>query len=142
MKGNAGQLDFVPSPSRFERYRLSRLPLHHKYRSHFEIIALILESVSEDGAGKFLIMKRASVNCVQLKKYLRLLLQLGFVELEIGKGRMCYRTSESGLEFLRRYYDLLEMLSFPPTHGIPIGLSYGTRWVSTPTKRLRTSTSP
>jgi predicted transcriptional regulator len=94
-----------------KKYSLSTLqPLHKKYRSHFEIIGLVLEAVKADSATPFSIMKHASVNCAQLKKYLKSLTEIGFLEVEIQKCKIFYRASEEGLEFLRQYYILLEML--------------------------------
>jgi len=94
-----------------KKYSLSTLqPLHKKYRSHFEIIGLVLEAVKADSATPFSIMKHASINCQQLKKYLRSLTEIGFLEVEIQKCKIFYRASKEGLEFLRQYYVLLEML--------------------------------
>jgi len=93
------------------KYSLSTLqPLHKKYRSHFEIIGLVLEAVKADSATPFSIMKHSRINCVQLKKYLKSLTEIGFLEMEIRKSRIFYKTSGEGLEFLRQYYTLLEML--------------------------------
>jgi predicted transcriptional regulator len=86
------------------------LPLRKKYRSHFEIIALLLEAVKGDGAPRFSIMRQAGINCVQLKKYLGSLHELGFLEKELRDGRVLYRASDKGLEFLKQYYVLLTML--------------------------------
>lgn len=93
------------------KYSLCGLPIHKKYRSHFEIIALVLEAMKAQSATTFAIMKHASINCIQLKKYLKSLIEIGFVEMEIRKGRMSYKTSVEGLEFLRQYSVLLDMLS-------------------------------
>jgi len=95
----------------FERkYGLCGLPLHKKYRGHFEIIALVLEAVKDVGASRFSIMKQAGINCSQLKKYLRSLTEMGFVVMEIKDDRESYRASDVGLEFLKHYYTLLGML--------------------------------
>jgi len=93
------------------KYSLSTLvPLHKKYRSHFEIIGLVLEAVKADSATPFSIMKHVSINCMQLKKYLRSLTEMGFLEVEIKKSRIFYRATKEGLEFLKQYYLLLGML--------------------------------
>jgi len=89
---------------------LRYLPLHKRYRSHFEIIALMLEAVNDGGASRFSIMKRARINCTQLKRYLESLTEMGFVEMHMKDGRNLYRASERGLGFLRQYYVLLGML--------------------------------
>jgi len=99
---------FLP-PSR--KYNLSSLqPLHKKYRSHFEIIGLVLEAVKAESATPFSIMKHASVNFTQLKKYLKSLTEIGFLEVEIRRSTIFYRASKEGLEFLRQYYVLVDML--------------------------------
>jgi predicted transcriptional regulator len=93
------------------KYSLSSLqPLHKKYRSHFEIIGLVLEAVKSSSATPFSIMKHASINCMQVKKYLKSLAEIGFLEVEIRRSRIFYKASREGLEFLRQYCVLLEML--------------------------------
>ena len=93
------------------KYNLSSLqPLHKKYRSHFEIIGLVLEAVKADIATPFSIMNHARVNCMQLKKYLKSLTEMGFLRMEIKKNKISYGATVEGLEFLRQYYILLEML--------------------------------
>jgi len=93
-----------------KKHNLCGLLLRKKYRSHFEITALVLEAVKNDGAARFSIMKHASINCTQLKTYLRSLIEIGFIEMDIKRGRVLYKASEKGLDFLRQYYVLLEML--------------------------------
>ena len=93
------------------KYSLSSLhPLHKKYRSHFEIIGLVLEAVKAESATPFSIMKHANVNFLQIKKYLKSLTEIGFLEVEIKRSTVFYRASTEGLEFLRQYYTLIEML--------------------------------
>ena len=93
------------------------LPLGKKYRSHFEIIALILEAVKDGGEGRFSIMKHASVNCTQLEKFLSSLIEVGFIEIDTREGKTLCRTTEKGLAFLRQYYVLLGMLLTPQTQS-------------------------
>jgi predicted transcriptional regulator len=94
-----------------KKYSLSTLqPLHKKYRSHFEIIGLVLEAVKASSATPFSIMTHARINCMQVKKYLVSLTEIGFLEVEIRRSRIFYRASKEGLDFLRQYYVLLEML--------------------------------
>ena len=96
-----------------EKYNLSMLPWGKKYRSNFEITALILEAVKDGGEGRFAIMKHASVNCKQLEKFLGSLVEMGFIETYVGEGRILCRATEKGLAFLRQYYVLLGMLLAP-----------------------------
>jgi predicted transcriptional regulator len=93
-----------------KKYNLCGLPLHKKYRGHFEIIALVLEAVKADSATRFSIMKQAGINCAQLKKYLKSLTEMGFVVMELKGNKESYRASDEGLEFLRHYHVLLGML--------------------------------
>lgn len=102
--------EFNSIPLQMDKYNLCGLPLHKKYRSHFEIIALVLEAIKTEWSTSFLIMKRAGVNCRQLKKYLASLTEIGFVETNTHENRGRYRASEQGLEFLRQYYVLLGIL--------------------------------
>jgi predicted transcriptional regulator len=93
-----------------KKYRLCGFPLGKKYRSHFEIIALMVEAVKDVGQARFSIMKHASINCGQLNRFLNSLIEMGFVREDLRDGKVVYRASERGLDFLRQYYVLLAML--------------------------------
>jgi len=93
-----------------KKYRMCGFPLGKKYRSHFEIIALMVEAVKDAGQAKFSIMKHASINCGQLNRFLSSLIEMGFVQEDLKDGKVVYRASERGLDFLRQYYVLLSML--------------------------------
>jgi predicted transcriptional regulator len=99
-------LSYIPLQ---KRYHLCGFPLGKKYRSHFEIVALMVEAVKDYGQAKFSIMKHASINCSQADKFLSSLTEMGFVERYMMTGRPTYRASERGLTFLRQYYALLSM---------------------------------
>ncbi len=99
-------LSYIPLQ---KRYRLCGFALGKKYRSHFEIIALMVEAVRDAGQPKFSIMQHASINCGQADKFLSSLISMGFIEQYIMSGRPMYRASERGLAFLRQYYVLLGM---------------------------------
>jgi predicted transcriptional regulator len=90
--------------------KLHTFPLNKKYRGHFEIIALLLEAVKDNGATRFSIMKYASTNYKQLEKYLDGLTEIGFVEMDMREGQCLYKATEKGLNFLRQYYVLLGAL--------------------------------
>jgi predicted transcriptional regulator len=81
--------------------------LHKKYRGHFEIIALLLESVKDNSATRFSIMRYTGTNYRQLEKYLDSLTEIGFVKIDIREDQCLYRATEEGLIFLRQYYVLL-----------------------------------
>lgn len=91
------------------KYRTCGFPLGKKYRSHFEIIALMVEAVKDGDQAKFSIMKHASINCGQLNKFLASLIEMGFIEQYSTNDKILYRASERGLAFLRQYYVLLSM---------------------------------
>jgi predicted transcriptional regulator len=93
-----------------KEFNLICLSLNKKYRSHIEIIALILEALRYGDAGRYLLMKNTSVNYSQLKKYLKLLSKIGFIETIIREGNVLYRANELGLAYLRQYNVLRDML--------------------------------
>jgi predicted transcriptional regulator len=103
-------ISYLPLRKKHDSYDL---PLNKKYRSSFEIIALILESVKDNNEARFSIMKHASINCAQLKKFLNWLVETGFIEMERKEGRVSYKASDKGLAFLRQYYVLLGILLTP-----------------------------
>jgi len=82
-----------------------------KYRGHFEIIALILDAARNRYVTRFSIVKYANINYAQLKKYLRVLVETHFIEVHLINGRVLYRTSAEGVNFLRQYDTLLNMFS-------------------------------
>jgi len=86
------------------------VPLHKKYRSHIELIALILEAVKNNNSTRYPLMKYTSNNYAQLKKYLELLTNIGFISAETKEGKISYRTNEKGTAFLRQYNILRDML--------------------------------
>lgn len=93
-----------------KKYRMCGFPLGKKYRSHFEIIALMVEAVKDAGQARFSIMKHASINCGQLNRFLSSLVEMGFIQEDLKEGKIVYRASDRGLNFLRQYYVLLSML--------------------------------
>jgi predicted transcriptional regulator len=99
-------LSYIPLQ---RKYRLSGFPLGKKYRSHFEIVALMVEAVKDSGQAKFSIMKHANINCGQADKFLNSLTEMGFIEQYFMAGRPMYRASQRGVAFLRQYYVLLSM---------------------------------
>jgi len=113
------------------RNDLCSLPLHKKYRGNFEIIALLLEAVKDNGATRFSIMKHADTNYNQLKKYLRSLTEIGFIEMDKKEGQCLYRTSEKGLAFLRQYYVLLGMLLNAFARNKPASIVYEAEYDAT-----------
>jgi predicted transcriptional regulator len=87
-----------------------QLTLSKKYRSHFEIIAAILDATKYDSGDRYSLMKRTGINYAQLKKYLASITKIGFIEVRMRGQQIQYCATERGLDFLRQYYILLGML--------------------------------
>jgi predicted transcriptional regulator len=87
------------------------LPMNKKYRSHFEVIASILESTQYAGATSTSIMKLVNTNHKQITRYLEFLVKSGFIKVGLEKNKVLYRSGEKGFEFMRHYYALQEMLT-------------------------------
>jgi predicted transcriptional regulator len=112
------------------KHNLCTSPLHKKYRGHFEIIALLLEAVKDNGATRFSIMKHASINYNQLK-YLHSLTEIGFIKIDKKEDQCFYRTTEKGLDFLRQYYVLLGMLLSAFARNKPASIVYEAEYDAT-----------
>jgi predicted transcriptional regulator len=119
------------SPSSRMKNNLYSLSLHKKYRGHFEIIALLLEAVKDNGATRFSINKHVNTNYSQLKKYLRSLTEIGFIEMDKKEDRCFYRTTEKGLDFLRQYYVLLGMFLNAFARNKPASIVYEAEYDAT-----------
>jgi predicted transcriptional regulator len=92
------------------KYHTCGFPIGKKYRSHFEIIALMVEALKNGDQAKFSIMRHANINSGQFNKFLNSLIRIGFVEPYVADRRPVYRASIKGQQFLRQYYVLLSML--------------------------------
>lgn len=91
---------------------------HKRNRSRFEIIASMLEAVKDhNGLSQYSLIKNMSSSFTEVKKYLESLSEMGFIEINIKEGRVLYRASEKGLDFLRQYCVLLEMMSGTRARG-------------------------
>jgi predicted transcriptional regulator len=69
-----------------------------KNRDRLDIVAAVLEAVNS-GASKTRIMNMARLSFVLLEKYLGVVVDAGFVQVEGSR----YKLTERGREFLRRY---------------------------------------
>ncbi|MEM1563653.1 MAG: winged helix-turn-helix domain-containing protein [Candidatus Bathyarchaeia archaeon] len=92
-----------------ETFTSKTLIFGKRYRSSFEIIALILEAAC-DGASRFAVANHLKTNYILLHKYLDYLVRIGFVDVEHNGRQILYRTSKKGFEFLKLYHSLLKML--------------------------------
>ena len=78
-----------------------------KYRSRTEIVGNILDAAN-GGATKSKIMYKAFLSYGQLKEYLSVLIENNL--LEYIEGTQTYRTTEKGINFLKKYDEIQELL--------------------------------
>ena len=79
-----------------------------KYRSRSEIIAMILQAAN-NGATKTRIMYGAYLSYAQVKEYLEFLQSKKLLSYEDGTS--LYRLTEKGLQFLRVFDEISDMIS-------------------------------
>ena len=79
-----------------------------KYRSRSEIIAMILQAAN-NGATKTRIMYGAYLSYAQVKEYLEFLQSKKLLSYE--EGTSLYRLTEKGLQFLRVFDEISDMIS-------------------------------
>lgn len=81
-----------------------------KRRSNIEIIADMLR-VGENGAGKTEIMYTANMSFTQIQRYLRYLVDQGFVSrVEMDHTVAAYQVTDSGMKLLKAIDTLMDML--------------------------------
>ena len=81
-----------------------------KNRSHFDIIAIMLEN-SKNETGTYNLVKHTNISFAQFRKYLMTLENMGFLETCEQEGRRYYKASERGIAYLKQYYALQRMLT-------------------------------
>ena len=79
-----------------------------KYRSRTDIISQVLLAAN-GSATKTKIMYSAYLSYAQLKEYLSVLLENGLIEYQQGEQK--YRTTPKGLQFLKTYEHMGQMVS-------------------------------
>jgi predicted transcriptional regulator len=79
-----------------------------KHRSRSEIIGAILEAANGGGATKTTIMYMAVLAYEHMKGYLLSLIEDGLIEYE--QGMMTNRTTPKGMQLLRLYNNVNEMV--------------------------------
>ncbi len=86
-----------------------------KNRDRMDIISRILEAVNGRGGGttRTRIMYHAFVSHAQMKEYLSNLADNGMVHYDSSSGR--FKITEKGLEFVRIYTEMDEMIKKPPS---------------------------
>ena len=79
-------------------------------RSDIEIIAEMLR-IGENGAGKTKLMYNANMSYVQMKKYLRFLINQGYLDsVRTGNLSVTYQATERGLNLLKSIDGFIEIL--------------------------------
>ncbi|HLE75364.1 MAG TPA: winged helix-turn-helix domain-containing protein [Candidatus Bathyarchaeia archaeon] len=87
-----------------------------KRRDRLSIIAEILE-IAKDGTLKTQIMYKANLSFTQLNEYLEFMLKIRLLEKLNANGKDVYITTEKGLDFLQRHYELTELLKGENENG-------------------------
>lgn len=83
-----------------------------KNRSDIEVMASILRSAANSWEYKTSIMNTASISHSQLIRYLAIGIEKGLIEYSETTG--LYRTTESGVFYLRKYEQMVSMLPSVP----------------------------
>ena len=79
-----------------------------KYRSRTEIVCNILDATNGGRASKTKIMYAAFLSYAQLKEYLSVLIENNL--LEYSDGTQTYKTTEKGLNYIKMYREIRELL--------------------------------
>lgn len=83
-----------------------------KNRSDIEVMASILRSAASSWEYKTSIMNTAAISHSQLIRYLAIGIEKGLIEYSEATG--LYRTTESGVFYLRKYEQMVSMLPSVP----------------------------
>ena len=78
------------------------------YRSRTEIVCNILDAANKGGATKTKIMYAAFLSYAQLKEYLSVLIENNL--LEYLDGTQTFKTTEKGVNYLKTYNEIGELL--------------------------------
>ena len=78
------------------------------YRSRTEIVGNVLDAANGGGATKTKIMYMAFLSYAQLKEYLSLLTENNLIEYL--DGTQTFKTTEKGLNYLKTYNEIGELL--------------------------------
>ena len=83
-----------------------------KNRSDIEVMASILRSATNSWEFKTSIMNNAAISHSQLIRYLAIGMEKGLIEYSEATG--LYRTTESGVFYLKKYEQMVSMLPSVP----------------------------
>jgi predicted transcriptional regulator len=88
-----------------------------KRRDKLGIIAEILE-IAKDGTLKTQIMYKANLSFAQLNVYLEFMLKIRLLGKFVSGGRVVYRTTEKGLDYLGRSREIMALLEIESEKGV------------------------
>ena len=91
-----------------------------KYRSRTDIIAMILQAAI-NGATKTRIMYGAYLSYAQVKEYLSFLMEKELIRYE--EGSAIYKLTQKGVQLLRVYEDISDMITVNDQKNSPTSLS-------------------
>ena len=94
--------------------------MYSRSRDRMEIISRILEAVNEAGGGttRTRIMYHAFVSHAQMKEYLSYLADNGMLYYDLESQK--FKITEKGLEFVRIYTEIDEMIKKPAPSPLPL----------------------
>ena len=78
-------------------------------RSRIEIFAAIIK-ITQNGQSSYRIMEEARLNSERARLYLDELFKLGLIEVNQQNGKEVYTASQRGIEYLRQYEVLRNLL--------------------------------
>ncbi|HEX7032840.1 MAG TPA: winged helix-turn-helix domain-containing protein [Nitrososphaera sp.] len=78
-------------------------------RDRIDIISSVIDCTN-GGAYRRKILLTTGLSSTQFKKYLSLLVQGGYIEIEEENGQKIYRATEKGIAFLQVYNNIRELL--------------------------------
>jgi predicted transcriptional regulator len=82
-------------------------------RDKLYVIAEVLE-IARDGILKTQIMYRANLSYTQLNDYVNFMVKTDLLNKIVQDGKELYKMTEKGLDFLQRYREITELLSYYP----------------------------
>ena len=99
----------IDNNSRKKLKSVGTLGTENKRRDRLNIIAEIL-NITKDGSLKTQIMYRANLSFAQLNEYLNFLKKIELVAIQKESNKNVYHTTAKGLEYLKKYKDISEIL--------------------------------
>ncbi len=89
---------------------LTLIENYPKRRDKLIIMAEIV-SIAQKGTSKTHIMFKANLSFSQLNQYLSLLSHTSLLEKSAGNGRVIYKATQKGLEFMEKQQQIMDLLN-------------------------------